>query len=193
LKEKFVCAVCFFAEFALSKDIYFDCEFCDSTLIFFRLSVFEFVASLIFSSTLENLANENQSSVSSLSMRKKEIEIEKKIVFIFCSFVCVFVNSSIKNLFVLVFFISELNLSIFCVESSASLNTRKCKIVQKDTKFLEKFIIIDDDVTSFCATCNSNSSSQNKNNRAVEEKKKNLHFARNQWDFVLIWKKVQID
>ncbi len=60
-----MCAVCFFAEFALSKDIHFDCEFCDSTLILSRLSAFESVASLIFSSTLENLANEIQSSVSS--------------------------------------------------------------------------------------------------------------------------------
>jgi hypothetical protein len=59
LRKKFVCAVCFFAEFALSKNIHFDCEFCDSTLIFFRLSASEFVASLVVSSTLENLANEN--------------------------------------------------------------------------------------------------------------------------------------
>ncbi len=176
LKEKFVCAVCFFAEFALSKDIHFDCEFCDSTLILSRFSASEFVASLIFLSTLENFANENQSSVSSLLMRKKEIEIEKKIVFISCFFVCVFVSSSIESLFVLVFFVSELNLSIFCVESFTFLNTRKCKIVQRDTKFLEKSIIIDDDVTSFCATNDSNFSSQNKNNRAVEEEKKKLAF-----------------
>jgi hypothetical protein len=171
-----VCAVCFFAEFALSKDIHFDCEFCDSTLILSRFSASEFVASLIFLSTLENFANENQSSVSSLLMRKKEIEIEKKIVFISCFFVCVFVSSSIESLFVLVFFVSELNLSIFCVESFTFLNTRKCKIVQRDTKFLEKSIIIDDDVTSFCATNDSNFSSQNKNNRAVEEEKKKLAF-----------------
>jgi hypothetical protein len=171
-----VCAVCLFAEFALSKDIHFDCEFCDSILIFFRFSAFESVAFLIFLSTLENFANENQSSVSSLSMKKKEVEIKKKIVFIFCSSVCVFVNSSIKNLLVFVFFVSELSLSIFCVESFASLNAKKCKIVQKNTKFLEKFIITDDDVTSFCATCNSNSSSQNKNNHAVEKKKKKFVF-----------------
>jgi hypothetical protein len=61
LKEKFVCVICLFAEFALSKNIHFDCEFCDSILIFFRFSAFESVASLIFSSTLENLANENLS------------------------------------------------------------------------------------------------------------------------------------
>ncbi len=176
LREKFVCAVCFFAEFVLSKNIHFDCKFCDSILIFFRFSVFEFVAFLIFFSILKNLANENQSSVSFLSMKKKKIEIEKKIVFIFCSFVCVFVNSSIENLFAFVFSISELSLSIFCVESSASLNTRKCEIVQKNTKFLEKSIIIDDDVTSFCATCDSNFLSQNKNNRAVEEEEKKFTF-----------------
>jgi hypothetical protein len=109
-------------------------------------------------------------------MRKKEVEIEKKIVFISCSFVCVFVNSSIESLFVLVFSASELSLSIFCVESSVFLNAKKCKIVQRNTKFLEKSIITDDDVTSFCATCDSNFSSQNKNNRAVEEEKKKLAF-----------------
>jgi hypothetical protein len=174
LREKFVCAVCLFAEFALSKDIHFDCEFYDSTLIFSRHSASEFVAFLIFFSTLKNLASENQSFVSSLSMRKKEFEIEKKIVFISCFFVCVFVSSSIENLFVFVFFVSELSLSIFCVESSSFLNTKKCKIVQKDIKFLEKFIITDDDVTSFCATCDSNFSFQNKNNRAVEEEKREL-------------------
>ncbi len=159
LKKKFVCAVYFFAEFTLSKDIHFDCEFCDSTLIFFRFSVFEFIASLIFSSILENLANENQSFVSFLSMRKKEVEIEKEVVFTFCFFVYVFINSSIKSLFVFIFSAFELNLSIFCVESFASLNTKKCKIVQRNTKFLEKSIITDDDVTSFYATCNSNFSS----------------------------------
>ncbi len=160
----------------MSKDIHFDCEFCDSILIFFRFSAFEFVAFLIFFSILKNLANENQSFVSFLSMKKKEVEIEKKIVFIFCSFVCVFVNSSIENLFVLVFSISELSLSIFCVESFAFLNAKKCKIVQKDTKFLEKFIIIDDDVTSFYATCDSNFLSQNKNNRVIEKEEKKLVF-----------------
>ncbi len=115
LRKKFVCADCFFVKFALSKDIYFDYEFCDSILIFFRFSTFEFIAFLIFSSTLKNFANENQSFVSFLSMKKKEVEIEKKIVFIFCSFVCVFVNSSIESLFVLIFSVFELNLSIFCV------------------------------------------------------------------------------
>ncbi len=54
-----MCVVCLFVEFVLSKDIHFDCEFCDSILIFSRFFAFEFVASLIFSSTLENLANEN--------------------------------------------------------------------------------------------------------------------------------------
>jgi hypothetical protein len=59
LRKKFVCVVYLFAEFALSKEIHFDCEFCDSILIFSRFFASEFVASLIFSSTLENLANEN--------------------------------------------------------------------------------------------------------------------------------------
>jgi hypothetical protein len=171
-----VCIVCLFAEFVLSKDIHFDYEFCDSTLILSRFFAFESVASLIFSSTLENLASENQSFVSFLLMKKKKIEIEKKNVFISCSSVCVFVNASTENLFAFVFSVSELNLSISCVESSASLNTRKCKIVQKNTKFLEKSIITDDDVTSFCATCDSNFSFQNKNNRAIEEEKKKLAF-----------------
>jgi hypothetical protein len=99
---------------------------------------------------------------------------KKKLVFFF--FVCVFVNSSTESLLVFVFSVSELNLSIFRVESFVSLNTRKCKIVQKNIKFLEKFIIIDDDVTSFCAMCDSNFSSQNKNNRAVEKEEKKLSF-----------------
>jgi hypothetical protein len=109
-------------------------------------------------------------------MKKKKIEIEKKIVFIFYFFVCVFVNSSIESLFAFVFSVFELSLSIFCVESSASLNAKKCKIDQKNTKFFEKFIITDDDVTNFCAMCDSNFSSQNKNNRVVKEEKKKLAF-----------------
>jgi hypothetical protein len=68
LRKKFVCAVCLFVEFAHSKNIHFDCEFCDSTLILFRFFAFVFVAFLIFLSTLENLANENQSSVSRLAV-----------------------------------------------------------------------------------------------------------------------------
>jgi hypothetical protein len=158
-----VCAVCFFAKFALSKDVHFDCEFCDSTLIFSRFSAFESVASLIFSSTLENLANENQSSVSFLSMKKKEIEIEKEVVFIFCSSVCVFVNSSIESLFVFVFSVSELSLSIFYVESSAIFNSEKCEIVRKKKKeFLDEKIVIKNDVSNLCETNNSNSSSLDK-------------------------------
>jgi hypothetical protein len=38
--------------------------------------------------------------------------------------------------------------------------------------------------------CDSNFSSQNKNNRVVEKEKKNLHFEQNQWDLVLIQKKI---
>jgi hypothetical protein len=64
LKKEFVCVVCFFAEFSVLENVHFDCEFCDSILIFSLLSVFEFVASSIFSSTLENFASENQSFAS---------------------------------------------------------------------------------------------------------------------------------
>ncbi len=115
MKEKFVCVVCLFAEFVLSKDIHFDCEFCDSILILSRFSASEFVAFLIFSSTLKNFANENRSFVSFSSMRKKEFEIEKEVVFIFCCSVCVFVNSSIESLFALIFLIFELSFLIFFV------------------------------------------------------------------------------
>jgi hypothetical protein len=175
LKEKFVCAVCFFAEFALSKDIHFECEFCDSTLIFSRFSASEFVASLIFFSTLENLANENQLFVSFLSMKKKEVEIEKKIVFIFCFFVCVFVNSLIENLFVLVFSASK---SIKWL--SVVLSSRKSEIVQtKKIKFLDEKIVIKSDVSNLCETNNLNFSSLNESCVEIikiqkkEEKKKN--------------------
>jgi hypothetical protein len=95
LKKKFVCAVCFFAEFALSKDIHFDCEFCDSTLILSRFSASESVASLIFSSILKNFANENQLSVSFLSMKKKKLKLKKKL---FLFFVLLFASSSIRRL-----------------------------------------------------------------------------------------------
>ncbi len=174
LKEEFVCVVCLFAELFVFENVHFDCELCDSILIFSLLFVFESVASSIFSSILENLASENQSSVSFSLMRKKEFEIERKNVFISCSFVCIFINSSIEDLFALVFFVSESSFVISFERSSASLNSKKCEIVQRDKKFLEKFIIIDDDVTSSCATCDSNFSSQNKNNRVVEEKEKKL-------------------
>jgi hypothetical protein len=172
LEEKFVCVVCFCVEFFLSKNVKFDCQFCDSILIFFLLLVFEFVAFSIFSSILKNFVSENQSSVSFRSVKKKKSEIEKKIVFISCSFVCFLVNSSIKNLFAFVFFVFESSFMISFEKSSVFLNSKKCEIVQKKKKFLEKSTIVDDDVTSFCATRDSNFLSQNKNNRVsiiVEE------------------------
>jgi hypothetical protein len=179
LKEEFVCVICFFAEFVVFENVHFDCEFCDSILILSLLSVFESIASLIFSSTLENYANENQSFVSFLSIKKKEFEIEKKIVFIFCSSVCVFVNSLIESLFAFVFSVSELSLSISCVESFAFLNSEKCEIIRKKKKkFLDEKIVIKNDISNLCETNSSSSSSLNESyvkaieNEKEEEKRK---------------------
>jgi hypothetical protein len=175
LKKKFVCVVYFFVEFVLSKDIHFDCEFCDSILIFFRFSASESVAFLIFSSTLKNLANENQLFVSFLSIKKKEVEIEKKIVFIFCSLICVFVNSSTENLLVFVFSVSKSIEWLFVV-----LNSRKSEIVQtKEIKFLDEKIVIKNDVSNFCEMNNSSSSSLNEfcvEIIKIEEKKEKFFF-----------------
>jgi hypothetical protein len=163
LREEFVCVVCSFAEFSVFENVHFDCEFCDSFLIFSLLFVFEFVASLVVSSTLENLLSEDQSSMSFFSTKEEVSMIEKKIVFISCSFVCVFVNSSIENLFAFVFSVSELNCLISCVKSSAFLNSEKCEIVRKKKKkFLDEKIVIKNDVSNFYETNNSNSSSLNK-------------------------------
>jgi hypothetical protein len=129
LKEEFVCVVCFFAEFSVFENVHFDCEFCDSILILSLLFVFEFVASSIFSSNLENLANENQSSTSFSLMKKKKFEIEKEIVFIFCFSVCVFINSSTKSLFIFVFFAFE-----SFEWSFVFLNSEKYEIVRKKNK-----------------------------------------------------------
>jgi hypothetical protein len=123
--------------------------------------MFESIAFLIFFSILKNLANENQSSVSFLSIEKKEFEIEKKVVFIFCFFVCVFVNSWIENLFVFIFFVFELSLSIFYVKSFAFLNSKKCEIIREKKRFLDEKIVIKNYVSNFCETNNSNSSSLN--------------------------------
>jgi hypothetical protein len=125
-----VCVVCFFAEFSVLENVHANCEFCDSTLIFSRLFMFEFVAFFVVSSSLKNFSSENQSFVS-FSLTKKEFVNKKEIVFIFCFFVCVFVNSSTENLLAFVVFISGLSFSISCVESSAFLNSEKCEIVQK--------------------------------------------------------------
>ncbi len=110
-----MCVVCLFAEFSVLENVHFDCEFCDSILILSLLSVSESVAFSIFSSTLENFANENQSFASFSLVRKKEFEIEKEVVFTSCSFVCSSVDSSIESLLVFVFSISELSFLILFV------------------------------------------------------------------------------
>jgi hypothetical protein len=142
----------------------------------------ESIASLIFSSTLKNFANENQSSESFLSMKKKEVEIEKKVVFTSCSFVCVFVNSSTESLFALIFSVSELNFSISFVSSSAFLNSEKCEFVQEKKKtFFSEKLVIESSVANLCETSSSNSLSLNKSCVEIikiekEEKKKNNSF-----------------
>jgi hypothetical protein len=88
---------------------------------------------------------------------KKKFEIEKEVVFISCSFVCVFVSSSIENLFALIFSIFELNFFIFFVwSSSAFLNSKKYEIVQKkEKKFLNVKIVTESNVSNLCETKNS--------------------------------------
>ncbi len=160
LKEEFVCVVCFFAEFVMLKNVHSNCEFCDSTLILSRLSVFEFVASFVVSSTLENFANETQSFESSSSAKKEESEIEKEIVFISCSFVYIFINSSIESLFVFVFFVFDLNSVISFERSSVFLNSKKSEIIRiEEIKFLDEKIVIENDVSNLCETNNSSFSS----------------------------------
>jgi hypothetical protein len=182
LNEKFVCVVCSFAEFSVSKNVHFDCEFCDSILIFSLLFDSEFVAFSIFSSILKNFVNENQSSMSFFFVRKKKSEIEKKVIFTSCSFVCVFINSSIENLFVFVFFVFVLNFSISFVWSSAFLSSRKCEFVQEEEKkFLNEKLVIKSDVSNLCETSNSSFSSLNKSCVEVieiekEKKKKSFLF-----------------
>jgi hypothetical protein len=179
-----VCAVCSFAEFSVSKNVHFDCEFCDSILILFLLFDSEFVASSIFSSILKNFVSENQSSMSFFFVRKKESEIEKKIIFTFCSFVCVFINSSIESLFAFVFFVSVLNFSISFIWSFAFLSSEKCEFVQKEEKkFLNEKFVIKSDVSNLCETSNSNFSSLDKSCVEIieiekEEKKKKLFLFR---------------
>ncbi len=108
LKKEFVCVVCLFAEFFVSKDVHLDCEFCDLTLIFSLLAVFESVAYFVISSISEDLSSENQSSSASFfSLKREESKAEKKVVFISCSSVCFFVNSFVESLFALVFFVLE--------------------------------------------------------------------------------------
>jgi hypothetical protein len=90
-------------------------------------------------------------------MRKKEVEIEKKIVFISCFFVCVFASSSTENLSAFIFFVSELSFSISFVSSSAFLNSEKCEFVQERKKtFFNEKLVIKSSVANFCETNNSN-------------------------------------
>ncbi len=131
-------------------------------LDFFFIIRFEFVAFSIFFSILKNLVNENQSSMSFFFVKKK-FEIEKEIIFIFRFSVCVFINSSIENLFVFVFFVFVLNFSISFVWSSAFLSSKKCEFVQEEKKkFLNEKLVIKNDVSNLCETSNSNLSSLNK-------------------------------
>jgi hypothetical protein len=81
-----VCVVCFFVVFSVFENVYFDCEFCDSILILFLLSMFEFVTFSIFSSILKNLANENQSFMSFSLVKKKRIWDWKRNRFYFLFF-----------------------------------------------------------------------------------------------------------
>ncbi len=184
LKEEFVCVVCLFAEFSVLKNVHFDCEFCDSILILSLLSVSEFVASSIFSSTLENFASENQSSVSFSLVRKKESEIEKEIVFTSCSSVCIFINSSIENLFAFVFFVSESSFVISFEKSSAFLSSEKCEFVQEEEKeFLDEKVVIENDVSNLCETSSSNFASLDKSCVEVVEIEEKEEEKRNRFCF----------
>jgi hypothetical protein len=96
-------------------------------------------------------------------MKKKKIEIEEKIVIIFCSFICVFVNSSIESLSALIFFIFELNFSISFISSSVFLNLKKCEFVQKrKKKFFNEKLVIKNNVSNLYETNNSSFLSLNK-------------------------------
>ncbi len=159
LKEKFVCVVCFFAEFLVSKDAHSDCEFCDSILILFLLAVLESVTSFVISSISENFSNENQSSSALFfSLRREESEVKKKIIFTSCSFVCLSFASSVESLFIFVFFISESIEWSFVV-----LRSKKSEIIRKkEIKFLDEKIVIKSDVWNLCETSNSSFSSLEK-------------------------------
>jgi hypothetical protein len=107
---------------------------------------------------------------------KEESKVEEKIVFIFCSSVCFFVNSSIENLFVFVFSISE------SVEwSSVVLSSKRSEIVQrKEIMFLDEKLVIKNDVSDFCETNSSSLSSLDKSCvktiEIEEEKEERKHF-----------------
>ncbi len=93
--------------------------------------------------------------------------------------VLLFAFSSIRRLkaYSLLSFLSLNWIYRFLVLSRLLSWTRKsAKSFRKIQNFLKNLLSFDDDVTSFCATCNSNFSFQNKNNRAVEEEEKKLAF-----------------
>jgi hypothetical protein len=177
LKEKFMCVVCFFAEFSMLENVHFDCEFCDSILILSLLSVLDSIVSFAVFFVLSDFANEKRLSFMLASwFEKKESKIEEKIVFIFCSFVCFFVNSFIESLFVFVFSISESIEWSFVV-----LSSKKSEIVQKEEiMFFDEKFVIKNDVSNFCETNNSSLLSLNKfcvkTIEIEKKKKKRKHF-----------------
>jgi hypothetical protein len=120
---------------------------------------------------------------------KEEVSvIEKENVFISCSSVCVFVNSSTESLFALVFFVSVLSCLIFCVESSAVLSSKRSEIVQREEiMFLDEKFVIKSDVSDFCETNNSSFSSLNKFCvRTIEIEKKKEEKKRFDFEFFAI-------
>jgi hypothetical protein len=166
--------VCFFAEFFVSKNVYFDCEFCDSILILFLLFVSEFVASSIFSSILENLVNENQLFVSFFSWERKNLKLKKKL---FLFVILLFASLSIRRLktYSLLFFLLLSQLSnrlLFWVRE-------KARSFKKKIEFLDEKMVIKNDVSNLCKTNNSSFSSLNEfcvETIEIEEEKKSENF-----------------
>jgi hypothetical protein len=158
LEEEFVCAVYFFFEFFVSKNVHSNCEFCDSILILSLLSLSESIVSSAVFSILQDFASEDRSSSASFfSVKREKSKAVKKVVFTSCSSICFFFTSSVESLFALVFFVFE------SVEwSSAVLSSRKSEIVQREEiEFLDEKIVIESDVSNFCETSNSSFSSLN--------------------------------
>jgi hypothetical protein len=83
LKEKFVCVVYFFAEFALSKNIHFDCESCNSVLIFFCCLCLNFLRLVLFFQFLKILHVKINRLCRSRHWERKNQRLKKNIVFIF--------------------------------------------------------------------------------------------------------------
>jgi hypothetical protein len=121
-------------------------------------------------------------------MRKEKSKVEKKIVFISCSFVCFFLASFVESLFAFVFSVFE------SVERlSVVLSSRRSEIVQKEEiKFLDEKIVIKNDISNLCETSNSSSSSLNKScveiveiEKEEEKERKRFYFEFFVIDFVL--------